>query len=275
MKMTFAGLKRRRAALGLLMPVALSLGAASAAAGAEPPPGFERIELTPERTLPIALMSSGQCMISDYDAMSTEFERALIERPAQDDVALVLSLEERTGGTALTPSTLLISEGELSQKRSPALKIPEVREPTAAGIFVCLDGGTGSSRSCAGKTAEPYAQLLQRLKLDIDPKTKHGTVADLTPVRDRIYYYRELVIDGNAVYFPAKGSKKSASDLLASLRKSDSKVPLRRTDKKTEERLKSLTGLGSVPFKKEGEMLVLDLPHFDQVKCAPKPVSKK
>lgn len=228
------------------------------------------ISLEKDRNLIMRVESEARCSFSDAEAISSELEHsywiAKSSRAPDPGVDVYLTIEQVVVSGAqpiFKPLAKCLSCGELNPKIGGIYTLPQVDGPVLAGIFVCtVTAKEGEEPSCRGKEVAEWETLFRRYSVKLDSSTGKGKInLSRTPPSDKIYFFRYLLIDKDAVRFTEQSMTRESYDRLAAL--------LPNTPGKTNAiaLLRKYGGLASAPLKASGPGLTVNLPHYEPGKC--------
>ena len=250
---------------GILSPIQMVL-AQKPAGYSYAPEGHEALQLRGPRGLRIMIKSEARCSLSDMDAISLEMTRIAEERSDSEQTQVLLTIEPLSEG-GFDPVVKSISDSEIDPHHGVEITLPPLSKPVLAGVFVCTaEVQPGSPRSCKNKPSMDYDKILQQYRVEMDYKTGAARKAPRKGlVQDKIFFFRYLIIDGDSIYFQPKGM---TDGRYQTLEQSLKKMGVKANDYASALNAAKQHGiLSSVPLKLEGNSIIVNLPHYDPVKC--------
>jgi hypothetical protein len=205
-----------------------------------------------------------RCQLGDLDLITNEIAREVDERRR-----IISTLEPIPGGPSFTKTrsenilTLEQSSSEHILTESFTLPIPSAPDGTIAGLYLCKDGEDRGS--CADKPVEDFEAIMKSHYIPsrkVDQKTGRilGGIPPRTAQPDRIYFFAPVVLKAGEVVL--LDGARSIEELKSSLQGYAGT-----TGPVGDYIIKSFTDLRSVPLKKDGSIITVELPFNDIKRC--------
>lgn len=229
----------------------------------------EKLALGDTRELRLAIKSEARCELGDFDAIDLEMAEVARTRKNPGNTVVLLTVENLgTPSEEFKPIVKNISNREVSPKRGVRIQLPKVTKPVLAGVFVCShEMKAGEPVTCLTKEHGPYKKIFTQYRVDVNPATKMGHFQSRQPqVKDRVYFFRYLLLVDGDVYFSKVGMSDPRYDQLSKFL-GTLVLPGEKGFDPELKLVRSFGLLGSVPLSVKEGTIYLDLPHYEQKKC--------
>jgi len=252
-----------RAAIAVIAVLGLSCARPADAAEAEG--RLEAVELPAGAgggaSLDIAVRRDARCNFGDLDAISLD-----------------MGILGDDGGLQLTAEVLGGESDQIYYADSAgggwSLRLPHFARPTVLGLFLCSASKTGPRVPCSQQRLQDYRGRCGPHTLDMTRAGSDGRNFGSVParavspetVKDRIYFFRFAILQGDRLEFPGRAMNDERYDsLIAELQQRNADVVSPAALRETLQRYGST--LGSEPLTRQGRGIAFTLPHYDAKKC--------
>ena len=204
------------------------------------------------KTIAFNIRAMSRCIFGDLEAIALDFYHSKVESK------MLLSLEPLLVDQQNYPRRVKdVSKvpGLLAGGHREEFGIPEPGKPLVLGVFLCMD--SNNTGSCLQKEVRPINTVIADYRVG---QKREG------PPRDKIYFFKFLILAQGKVYFSPKPLNKN---LYPELQQKLVELGFdeQAAAASTAAIVRFNSELGSIDFKEVNNVLQLSLPKFDKKRC--------